>query len=128
MTASSTNVSRRRLLGVAGAGALAGAAAIGGVELARADEDHDDTPEAGLAWIERQWGRHEHGQGLSLAVANAGTEEALGNINLLFRPQRGTAELGYWLVERVRGRGLGSRAVALLARWIEDLSPESTTK
>ena len=41
------SVSRRRLLGVAGAGALAGAAAIGGVELARAA---DDEPGAGLAY------------------------------------------------------------------------------
>ena len=71
----------------------------------------------GLAWIERQWGRHDKGEGLSLAVADAGSDEALGNINLLFRPQPGTAAIGYWLIERVRGRGLGSRAVGLLARW-----------
>jgi ribosomal-protein-alanine N-acetyltransferase len=71
----------------------------------------------GLAWIERQWGRQEKGEGLSLAIADAGSDEALGNVNLLFRQQRGTVAIGYWLVERVRGRGLGSRAVALLARW-----------
>jgi RimJ/RimL family protein N-acetyltransferase len=71
----------------------------------------------GLAWIERQWGRQEKGQGLSLAIADAGSDEALGNSNLLFRHQPGTVAIGYWLVERVRGRGLGSRAVALLAHW-----------
>jgi [ribosomal protein S5]-alanine N-acetyltransferase len=75
------------------------------------------TPAEGLAWIERQWGRRENGEGLSLAIAAAGSDEALGNINLLFRQQPGTAAIGYWLVERVRGRGLGSRAVALLSRW-----------
>jgi RimJ/RimL family protein N-acetyltransferase len=75
------------------------------------------TPVEGRAWIERQWGRREQGQGLSLAVADAESDEALGNINLLLRRQPGTAELGYWLVERVRGRGLGSRAVGLLSRW-----------
>ena len=74
------------------------------------------TPAEGLAWIERQWGRQEKGEGLSLAIADAASDEALGNINLLFR-QRGTVAIGYWLVERVRGRGLGSRAVALLAHW-----------
>jgi RimJ/RimL family protein N-acetyltransferase len=71
----------------------------------------------GLAWIERQWGRREKGEGLSLAIADAASDEALGNINLLFRQQPGTVAIGYWLVERARGRGLGSRAVALLARW-----------
>ncbi len=70
----------------------------------------------GHAWIERQWGRAGNGEGLSLAIADAGTGEALGNVSLLFR-QPGTAAIGYWLVERVRSRGLGSRAVDLLARW-----------
>jgi RimJ/RimL family protein N-acetyltransferase len=75
------------------------------------------TPAEGRAWIERQWGRQENDEGLSLAVADAASCEALGNINLLFRRQPGTAAIGYWLVPRVRGQGLGSRAVALLAHW-----------
>jgi ribosomal-protein-alanine N-acetyltransferase len=70
----------------------------------------------GLAWIERQWSRAEQGEGLSLAIAHAGSGEALGAVVLLDR-RPGTAELGYWLVERARGRRLGSRAVALLAPW-----------
>ena len=71
----------------------------------------------GRAWIERQWGRADNGEGLSLAIADAGSGEALGAIVLLFRRQPLTAELGYWLVERARGHGVGSRAVGLLAPW-----------
>jgi RimJ/RimL family protein N-acetyltransferase len=71
----------------------------------------------GLAWIERQWGRADNGEGLSLAIADAGSKEALGAVVLLFRRQPGTVDIGYWLVERARSRGLASRAVALLSRW-----------
>src|SRR5207237_599069 len=71
----------------------------------------------GRAWIERQWERADNGEGVSLAIAEVGSDEALGNINLLFRRQPGTVAIGYWLVKRARGRGLGSRAVALLSRW-----------
>jgi RimJ/RimL family protein N-acetyltransferase len=76
----------------------------------------------GHAWIERQWGRADKGEGLSLAIADAGSGEALGAVVLTFKRQPGTVEIGgtvesYWLVERARGRRLASRAVALLARW-----------
>jgi ribosomal-protein-alanine N-acetyltransferase len=69
----------------------------------------------GLAWIERQWGRADNG-GLSLAIADAGSDDALGVVVLLFR-KPGTVEIGYWLIERARGRRLASHAVALVTRW-----------
>lgn len=76
---------------------------------------YDETE--GRAWLERQWSRAESGEGLSLAIADATTGEALGATVLMLRPQPGSAGIGYWLVERARGRGLASRAVSLLSRW-----------
>ncbi len=75
----------------------------------------------GVAWIERQWGRIENGEGVALAIAEARSDEAVGAVVLLLRPQggqqRGTAAIGYWVVPRARGSGYAARAVALLARW-----------
>jgi [ribosomal protein S5]-alanine N-acetyltransferase len=75
------------------------------------------TPAEGLAWIERQWRRADNGEGLSLAIADTGTGEAVGLVVLLVRRQPGTVEIGYWLIPRARGRRLASRAVGLVARW-----------
>jgi [ribosomal protein S5]-alanine N-acetyltransferase len=75
------------------------------------------TEAEGLAWIERQWGRADNGEGLSLAIADAGSGEALGAVVLLFGRQPGTVEIGYWLIERARGRRLASRAVSLVTPW-----------
>lgn len=76
------------------------------------------TAEAGHAFIERQRGRIEKGEGVSLAVADAGTDEALGLGVLLVRPQTGVVGIGYWVVPRARGRGVATRAVCLLSRWV----------
>ncbi len=76
----------------------------------------------GLAWIERQWSRADNGTGLSQAIADAGSDEALGAAVLMARRPR-TVEIGYWVIPRARGHGLGSRAVGLLARWAVTEAP-----
>ena len=80
------------------------------------------TPAEGLAWIERQWSRHDEGTGLSQAIADAASNEALG-AGVLMARQPGTVEIGYWLIPRARGRGFASRAVGLLARWAVTEAP-----
>jgi ribosomal-protein-alanine N-acetyltransferase len=75
------------------------------------------TEPLGTAWIERQHSRVAEGQGWSLAVTEVSDDRAIGCIVLLLRPQRGVAGLGYWILPEARGRGLASRAVALLTGW-----------
>lgn len=73
--------------------------------------------EEGRAFVRRQWSRVDQGEGLSLAIADATTDEALGLAVLMLRPQAGVAGIGYWIIPRARGRGLASRAVRLLSSW-----------
>lgn len=72
------------------------------------------TPAESRAFVERQWGRQTSGQGLSQAITLAG--EAVGCATLMLR-RPGVADLGYWLLDRVRGNSVGGRAVRLLVAW-----------
>ena len=75
------------------------------------------TKEAGLAWIARQHGRLQNGQGWSLAITDVGSGTAAGSVALLLRAQPGVAGIGYWLAPRQRGRGFATRAVGLVTSW-----------
>ena len=75
------------------------------------------THQEGLAFIHRQHGRLTSGQGVSLAVAEVGTDRAVGLVILTIRPQSEVAGIGYWIIPSVRGRGIASRAVALMTEW-----------
>jgi [ribosomal protein S5]-alanine N-acetyltransferase len=75
------------------------------------------TPAAGLAFVHRQWGRVEHDEGISLAVAERASDAARGLVTVLLRPQAGVAGIGYWIVPRARRRGLATSAVRLLSAW-----------
>jgi len=75
------------------------------------------TAELAQAFIERQQGRVEAGDGVSLAVADLNTGSALGLAVLLVRPQPGVVGIGYWIVPLARGRGLATCATRLLSEW-----------
>jgi len=54
----------------------------------------------------------------AIIVEDSGEPELVGTASLLHLfPERADAEVGYWLAESARGRGLARRAVALLCAW-----------
>lgn len=75
------------------------------------------TPAEGVAFIERQWSRLTEGLGVSQAITDVGTDQAVGLMWLALRPQPGVVGIGYWLVPDARARGLAARAVDLTATW-----------
>jgi RimJ/RimL family protein N-acetyltransferase len=75
------------------------------------------TPAAGRAFIARQHSRLTDGEGISLAIVDRASDNALGLVVLLFRREPGVAGLGYWVIPRARNGRLATRAVALLSRW-----------
>jgi RimJ/RimL family protein N-acetyltransferase len=73
------------------------------------------TPEAGRAFIARQWQRETDGEGRSRALAV--DDRAVGLVWIAFRPQPRVAGLGYWVIPAERGRGYGTRGAQLAAEW-----------
>lgn len=76
------------------------------------------TIEEGRAFVERQQKRREDGAGISLCIAEASTDAALGFIGLrLDNRARGRASFGYWVVPEARGPGLATAALRLVSPW-----------
>ena len=73
----------------------------------------------------RQWlaslpAQMRRGASLPLAVTDAEDGSLLGSIELRMQAE-GRAEFGYVVAAWARGRGIGTRAVRLLARWAFDV-------
>ncbi len=73
------------------------------------------TAEQAREWIVRQRGRLAEGMGLSFAIADAATDEAVGAIGLwLQNLPAGRATVGYAVSPAHRGRGIATNALRAL--------------
>jgi [ribosomal protein S5]-alanine N-acetyltransferase len=68
-----------------------------------------------MEWIDRQRGRLAEGTGYSFAIAEAGTDRAVGGIGLWVAGlAHGRASAGYFVVPSARGRGIATAALTAL--------------
>jgi RimJ/RimL family protein N-acetyltransferase len=76
------------------------------------------TEEIARAWIAATAGQLAAGTGAPLAVVDAagGRLLASAGLNVIDWPRR-AADVGYWVAAPERGRGVASRALALVADW-----------
>ena len=88
----------------------------------RVPEPYDERCAA--EWAAESQRQREAGEGLHLVIADAGTDELLGSIGVQdIRRAESRCDIGYWLARQARGRGVMTRAVRLLSRWVFDNLP-----
>jgi len=78
-------------------------------------------------WVLERHTQMASGRAFGAAVVDAETDLLLGGVHLSrldVRLFRGTAMLGYWLVERARGRGVTAQALEVLLPWAFRPEPE----
>ena len=55
----------------------------------------------------------------NFAITDAETGEAVGSVGVRWvKPDQGLAEVGYWVARNARGKGVCTRAVRLVSRWV----------
>lgn len=75
-------------------------------------------PDEVAAYLALQHERLSTGVGYSFAVADAATDEAIGQIGLWTRElHAGRASVGYWVAPAFRGRGHATAALRTLTGW-----------
>jgi len=73
---------------------------------------------AGEEFIIRQGPRLTSGEGWSMVIVHNDSGRAVGQIGLwISRLVKGRAELGYWVAESARGKGLAREALRLVSDW-----------
>lgn len=82
-----------------------------GAELPDEAEARANLGREAAAWREGSWA--------VFRVVDAGSEQVVGGVNLRF-DEHDIAEVSYFLSVAVRGRGIATRAVGLVARWAFD--------
>jgi RimJ/RimL family protein N-acetyltransferase len=75
------------------------------------------TPAAGLGFIHRQRRRVQAGEGVTQAIVDAVTDQAIGLMWVALRPQPHVGGLGYWVVPSARGQGVATAAIRLVVPW-----------
>jgi [ribosomal protein S5]-alanine N-acetyltransferase len=78
----------------------------------------DASDEEGTEWILRQNGRFTQGMGYSFAIADAASDQALGQIGLWLKAvDTGRAKAGYIVAPSARGQGVAAAALTALTRF-----------
>ncbi|MFJ5273460.1 GNAT family N-acetyltransferase [Streptomyces sp. NPDC088358] len=73
---------------------------------------------AGVAFVERQWGRATGGSGYPFVIARGGDGRPVGTVGLWLRDLgQGRASLGYWVVKSARGQGAAAAALRTVTDW-----------
>ncbi|MET9662385.1 GNAT family N-acetyltransferase [Streptomyces sp. NPDC006510] len=72
---------------------------------------------AGVAFIERQWGRATTRAGYTFVIVTS-DDRPVGQVGLWLRDlEQGRASLGYWVVKSARGQGAAVAAVDAVVGW-----------
>jgi RimJ/RimL family protein N-acetyltransferase len=88
----------------------------------RVPEPYDESEAA--VWAVESQRQQEAGEGLHLLIVDAQTEELLGSVGVQdIRYGDARCDIGYWLAQQARGRGVMTQAVRLLSGWVFENLP-----